>query len=169
MNKGNIHGSSEGTDVPGSYYQDNNGKWHRADGKYASNEEVGLPVPTPKPTDGTHGNSLSSTNPNHVYVIVDSNGDLVKVGISGQPLNTNGTSPRANIQVSTLNNEYGMDTRAVIIEKDLSRIDARTLEQKITDKHAARNGGNQPSEFHILPIPNVSSIEEYIKIYKQSP
>ena len=57
VNKGNIHGSSEGTDVPGSYYQDNNGKWHRVDGKYASNEEVGLPVPTPKPTDGTHGNS----------------------------------------------------------------------------------------------------------------
>jgi len=169
VNKGNRHASSEETDVPGSYYQDSSGKWHRADGKYASNEEVGIPSPSPKPSDGTHGNSLSSTNPNHVYVIVDGNGNMVKVGISGQPLNSNGTSPRANPQVSTLNNEYGMDTRAVLIEKDLSRIDAKTLEQKITDKHAARNGGNQPSEFHVLPTPNVSSIEEYIRFYNQSP
>ena len=75
-----------------------------------------------------HGNSLSSTNPNHVYVIVDQDGSMVKVGISGQPLNVNGTSPRANPQVSTFNNEYGMDTHAVIIEKDLSRVDAKALE-----------------------------------------
>ena len=116
-----------------------------------------------------HGNSLSSTNPNHVYVIVDQDGSMVKVGISGQPLNVNGTSPRANPQVSTFNNEYGMDTHAVIIDKDLSRVDAKALEQKITDKHAARNGGNQPSEFHVLPIPNVSSIEDYINFYNESP
>ncbi|QQP77752.1 HNH/ENDO VII family nuclease [Bacillus sp. TK-2] len=30
-------------DIPKGYYQDVNGKWHRPDGGYASNKEVGLP------------------------------------------------------------------------------------------------------------------------------
>ncbi|MGH0424550.1 hypothetical protein [Bacillus pretiosus] len=37
-------GGVKGTgDIPKGYYQDVNGKWHRPDGGYASNKEVGLP------------------------------------------------------------------------------------------------------------------------------
>jgi hypothetical protein len=62
----------------------------------------------------THGNSLKSTKTQHGYEIYDNskNGDVVKTGISGQKLNLNGTSPRANSQVNAWNraagyNQYG--------------------------------------------------------------
>jgi len=74
---------------------------------------MSISASNPKTSDGKHGNSLSSTNPNHVYVIVGQDGNMVKVGISGQPINANGTSPRANPQVSTFNNDYGMDTHVM--------------------------------------------------------
>ncbi|WP_336077939.1 phage baseplate assembly protein V [Paenibacillus sp. 203] len=39
--------SSKGTgNVPEGYYQDTSGRWHRPDGGYASNKEVGLPEPS---------------------------------------------------------------------------------------------------------------------------
>ncbi|MCC2390028.1 GH-E family nuclease [Bacillus pacificus] len=39
--------ASKGTgETPKGYYQDVNGKWHRPDGGYASNKEVGLPEPS---------------------------------------------------------------------------------------------------------------------------
>ncbi len=50
-----------------------------------------------------HGNSASSTKPQHGYEIVDQTGDVKKVGVSGQKLNQNGTSPRANPQVNQAN------------------------------------------------------------------
>ncbi len=118
----------------------------------------------PKP----HGNSKNSPNKNHVYVIVNEKGDMLKVGVSGQTLNKNGTSPRANPQVSKLN-KNGLNTHAVIIETDLTRTEALALEQKITDKHAARNGGLMPSQYHKRPVARVSSIDEYISLYGESP
>ncbi len=59
-----------------------------------------------------HGNSKNSTNPQHAYVIVDTANanpqtgeyQVAKVGVSGRPLNQNGTSGRANGQVNKLNN-----------------------------------------------------------------
>jgi RHS repeat-associated protein len=50
-----------------------------------------------------HGNSASSNKPQHGYEIVDKTGDVKKVGVSGQPLNQNGTSPRANSQINKAN------------------------------------------------------------------
>ncbi|WP_179863243.1 hypothetical protein [Bacillus pseudomycoides] len=32
--------------IPEGYYQDAAGRWHRPDGSYASNKEVGLPEPS---------------------------------------------------------------------------------------------------------------------------
>ena len=49
------------------------------------------------------GNAASSTEPQHGYEIVDRNGDVKKVGVSGQSLYQNGTSPRANPQVNQAN------------------------------------------------------------------
>lgn len=90
------------------------------------------------------------------------------MGVSGQPLNADGSSPRANPQVSGFN-DSGMNTHAIIIETNLSRVNALALEQKITDKYAARNGGNMPSSYHRRPIPKVHSIEQYVTIYNESP
>ena len=50
-----------------------------------------------------HGNAASSTRPQHGYEIVDQKGDVKKVGVSGQKLNQNGSSPRANSQVNRAN------------------------------------------------------------------
>lgn len=111
---------------------------------------------------------MASTNPNHVYVIVDQDGYLIKVGVSGQPLNDDGLSPRANPQVSDFNNS-GMNAHAIIVETNLSRVNALALEQKITDKYAARNGGSMPSSYHRRPTPKVQSIEQYVTYYNESP
>ena len=53
-----------------------------------------------------HGNSQQSTNIQHGYTIHSAQG-VEKVGVSGRPLNNNGTSPRANIQVNKLNRGAG--------------------------------------------------------------
>lgn len=53
-----------------------------------------------------HGNDASNGNPQHVYEIKDNQtGETFKYGISGQPLNQDGSSPRANTQVNALNND----------------------------------------------------------------
>ena len=46
-----------------------------------------------------HGNSKASTKEQHLYMIHDADGNIKKIGISGQKLNKNGTSPRANSQL----------------------------------------------------------------------
>ena len=163
--------NSANSQIKDGYSQDATGRYHSDEnGRFVSYEEAGATRPnTSKVSDGNHGNSLDSTNPNHVYVIVDNDGNMVKVGVSGQPLNQNGTSPRANPQMNDFNNNHGMDTHAVIVETDLSRREALALEQKITDKHAARNGGSMPSEYHQRPGARTTSIEDYISLYGESP
>lgn len=61
-----------------------------------------------------------------------------------------------------------MNTHAIIIETNLTRIEALALEQRITDKYAARNNGTMPSQYHVKPGARVSSIEEYIALYGES-
>lgn len=90
---------------------------------------------------------------------------MMKVGISGQPIQNNGQSPRANPQVAELNKDNLNKYKAVIVEHDLSRKQALELEQKITDKYAARNDGLMPSGIHKKPEPQVQSIAEYEKSY----
>src|SRR3546814_8593939 len=57
-----------------------------------------------------HGNARASPKPQIRYVIRDGNGDAVKTGISGKPLNQDGTSGRANTQVNALNRAEGTDS-----------------------------------------------------------
>ncbi len=67
----------------------------------------------------TQGNSKSSTNTQHGYVIKDKKtGEVQKYGVSGQPLNKNGTSPRANKQVNNINNNGG-NVEAKVIKKNV--------------------------------------------------
>ena len=57
-----------------------------------------------KPKVKVHGNSKLSTKSQHGYEIYNTKtNDVVKTGISGQKLNLNGTSPRANAQVNAFN------------------------------------------------------------------
>lgn len=93
----------------------------------------------PKPT--VHGNSAASTRVQHRYEIVDMDkgGDVVKTGISGQPLNENGTSPRANPQVSRLNKDAGRPRyRARVVEPSIAnRVAALDAERAATNRLAS--------------------------------
>ncbi len=61
----------------------------------------------------THGNSNASEKSQHGYEIFEKKtGDVAKTGISGQELNQNGSSPRANQQVNAWNKEAGYDKYA---------------------------------------------------------
>ena len=62
-----------------------------------------------------HGNSKNSTKPQHGYEIYEKsngNANVVKTGISGGTLNSDGTSVRANTQVRRLNRQAGYDKYA---------------------------------------------------------
>ena len=65
------------------------------------------PNPAPKAPSSCNGNSKDSTNAQHGYVIIDTWNNRYKIGVSGQPLNANGTSPRANEQINEWNAEPG--------------------------------------------------------------
>jgi len=65
-------------------------------------------VELPTTYSATNGNSKQSTKEQHGYGI-RRNGEMVKAGISGQGLNQNGTSPRANRQVNALNKAAGAE------------------------------------------------------------
>lgn len=65
---------------------DANGRWHRPDGQFASNSEVGLQPPSPTSTSGVHGNSLNYEGTNYGYKLVDRNtGEVLKYGESIHP------------------------------------------------------------------------------------
>lgn len=68
-----------------------------------------------------HGNSKQIKKTNHGYIIRErSTKRIVKVGISGGRLNKNGTSRRANSQVSRWNRGVGTDFfEVVVLRKDL--------------------------------------------------
>lgn len=73
-----VHNNCE-LEIPNEYTQDANGRYHRANGQFASNEEVGLPS-TKKPTNTTHGNSLDNPNTNYGYGLIDRNGNVIGKG-----------------------------------------------------------------------------------------
>lgn len=77
-------------------------------GSVAADGPQPLPQVTQPQRSTTHGNSATSTKPQHGYVVFETqSGDVVKTGISGEPLNRNGTSPRANAQINVLKKVEG--------------------------------------------------------------
>jgi len=68
-------------------------------------------------TKAVHGNCKSCTKPQHRYEIADQTDYVKKTGISGQPLNQNGSSRRANSQVNQLNNSGDGNTYSATIEE----------------------------------------------------
>ena len=104
---------------------------------------------TPK----VHGNSKLSMKAQHGCEIYNTEtGDVVKTGISGQKLNLNGTSPRANSQVNKLNRNAGKqlyDSR--IVARDMpNRLNALEWEKENSLK--LWNEGNSMS-LHKRPRP----------------
>ncbi|MDN8588850.1 hypothetical protein B2I21_07070 [Chryseobacterium mucoviscidosis] len=59
-----------------------------------------------------------------------STGDVVKTGISGQKLNKNGTSPRANSQVNKWNKNAGTNKYEARVVKSKMRNRQQALEWK---------------------------------------
>ena len=77
------YGKSSGSSVyqgGSGYYQDANSRWHRPNGQFASNEEMGIETPV-KTSTGTHGNSLSDPRTNYGYALVDKDtNEILKFG-----------------------------------------------------------------------------------------
>ena len=144
-----------GQDVPNHIYTpDDNDKWHRStNGRFVSHAEMGIENPTPDPVDKIHGNSKKSTNEQHVYEIYEkATNDVVKTGLSGQPLNKDGSSPRANTQVNKLNKESGYpkyDSR-VVITGIPDRVQG--LQKESENALRLKNEGNSMS-IHKRPCP----------------
>ena len=86
---------------------------------------------------GVHGNSLENMAPHHVYEIYDTEtGKCMKTGISGQPLNPDGTSPRASAQVNAANRAAGRERYvALVVAQDIpGRPAALAAEQANTNR-----------------------------------
>jgi len=110
-------------------------------------EKAADSVLTKSARDIVHGNSRESTKLQHTYDIVEKDtGELHKTGISGQELNKNGSSPRANRQVNKLNKEAGFEKYEAKVTgtKIPGRETALEKEQARVDEHAAANGGVGP-------------------------
>ncbi len=67
-NNPNKYNNYNNKDLTG-YYQDSKGRWHRPNGQYASNKELGISIK--KPTNPNHGNSLDYEGKNYGYVLRD--------------------------------------------------------------------------------------------------
>ncbi len=92
---------------------------------------------------GIHKNSNENMDGHHLYEIIDSKGNIVyKYGICGQPLNSDGTSPRANEQVSLFNrlvgyNQYFAKVLSISIP---GRVKAKEIENEYISRFEQENG-----------------------------
>ena len=94
-----------------------------------------------------HANSHENDAKHHLYEIYDVERDNVfKYGICGKPLNTDGTSPRANEQVGLFNRVVGMARFfAYIIEVDINgRKRAEDIETEYITAFREKFGQNPP-------------------------
>jgi hypothetical protein len=94
-----------------------------------------------------HGNSLDNENDHHLYAINDrERGGLFKYGISGQPLNEDGSSPRANSQVNLFNRVVGWSRffAKVLLKGIAGRRKAEEIENQYIDEYKSKNGFPPP-------------------------
>ncbi len=90
-----------------------------------------------------HGNSKKNPKKNHLYSIHDKEEDTTfKFGISGEELNEDGSSPRANYQVNLFNRVVGWFRffAEVLISNIEGRNNALKMEQEHIDEYAKNNG-----------------------------
>jgi len=94
-----------------------------------------------------HGNSSLSLREQHLYEIWDTRDDsLYKIGVSGRPLNLNGSSGRANSQVNALNRGVGENVfEAVVVRPCVPcRADVLRMEQNGVRSYMNLNQGQRP-------------------------
>ena len=104
-----------------------------------------------------HGNSKSSNNVQHRYTIRDKNGKIVDSGISGQKLNKNGTSPRANQKLNTKFKDR-TDLKAKIEQKNIGPKNGKTSRQNALNKE--QGGVNAYSNSKKNPQPGKGPAEQ---------
>lgn len=95
----------------------------------------------------SHGNSLENENEHHLYAIYDrKRNGLHKYGVCGRPLNKDGTSPRANEQVSLFNRVVGWARffSRLILTGIQGRRQAEAIEDQYVDEYRAKYGRNPP-------------------------
>ena len=92
-----------------------------------------------------HANSHENDAEHHLYQIFDvERNDTYKYGVCGKPLNPDGSSPRANAQVSLFNRVVGMARFfAEILKTGIpGRKQAEEIEAEFIRKFRERNGKN---------------------------
>lgn len=106
-------------------------------------------ISTPPP----HGNSKTSMRPQHGYEIYEiETGNVVKTGISGQRLNKNGTSPRANTQVNAFNRDAGETIFAANLKvQDMPGRQTALNWERVNAQQLWDNGNSM--KFHKRPRP----------------
>ncbi|MFN0037461.1 MAG: hypothetical protein ACKVUS_20565 [Saprospiraceae bacterium] len=94
-----------------------------------------------------HANSHENNAEHHLYEIFDAErNDTCKYGICGKPLNPDGSSPRANEQVSLFNRVVGMArffARVILVNIPGRKI-AEELESEHIDAYRNKHGSNPP-------------------------
>lgn len=94
-----------------------------------------------------HGNDKRNQEEHHLYQIYDKDRKGVfKYGISGQPLNEDGSSPRANEQVSLFNRVVGWARffATVLLTGIQGRARAQELEDQYISDHKDQYGHKPP-------------------------
>ena len=94
-----------------------------------------------------HGNSHKNPNDHHLYQIDDREREIVfKYGICGRPLNKDGSSPRANEQVSLFNKVVGWSRffAKVILKGIAGRVKAEEIEDDYIEAHLKKYGKKPP-------------------------
>ena len=94
-----------------------------------------------------HANSHENEALHHLYAIFDVERDMIyKYGICGKPLNSDGSSPRANEQIALYNRIVGMTRFFALIL--LLEIEGRKLAEKIEQEYISdfckKHGYNPP-------------------------
>lgn len=96
-----------------------------------------------------HKNSYENMDEHHLYEIIDSEEKIVyKYGICGRPLNKDGSSPRANEQVTIFNRLVGYIRffANILLIGINGRLKAKEIEDEYIDrfekKHGRRPRGN---------------------------
>jgi len=90
-----------------------------------------------------HGNSHKNEQDHHLYEIYDNEEKTTyKYGISGQPLNTDGSSPRANEQINIFNRLFGWIRfiANILITNIEGREKARQAEEEHISDYENKNG-----------------------------
>lgn len=95
----------------------------------------------------THGNDKRNNHEHHLYAINDrERGGVFKYGICGRPLNKDGTSPRANEQVSLFNKVVGWSRffAQILITGIQGRKRASEIEEEYIDSFRETHGHKPP-------------------------